>query len=150
LLGIFLCGVPSFIGLADGFDTLEEYPFLPGALTVAMLFFGYLLEREVIQARGTRVLRFAGFGILAPVAVALVGWAALTPVSVLMGLTAYRLGVGAMTPPAAVAALGTFFVVGATEQDVNNALNPAIVAYLVAAAAVWPATGVLLLTRQRL
>jgi len=148
LVGIFLTGIGSFAGLADGFDTLEEYPFLPGALTIAGLAFGFVLERDVLRARGRRALRFAGFGVLAPVAVAFVGYAALTPISVLIGLTAYRLGVGSVTPPAAVAAFGTFLVLGAMERDVD-ALNPAIIAYLVSAAALWPGAGVLLLTRDR-
>ncbi len=148
LIGIFLTGLPSFVGLADGYDSLEEYSFLPGALTLAGLLFGYVLERDVLDRMRGRALRFAGFGLLAPLAVAFVGYAALTPISVLIGLAAYRLGVGAVTPPAAVAALGTLLVVGAMEAD-PDALNPAIVSYLVSAAALWPGAGVLLLTRGR-
>jgi hypothetical protein len=148
LIGIFLTGLASFVGLADGYDMLEEFALVPGALAIGGLLCGYALERDVLERDRGRALRFAGFGLLAPLAVGLVGYAALTPISVLMGLTAYRLGVGSVTPPAAVAALGTLLVVGGLESDPDS-LNPAIVAYLVSAAALWPGAGVLLLTRGR-
>ncbi len=99
MVGIFLTGVGSFLGLIDRFDDVRRLPVLPGVLTVACLAFGWLLEKDAIERRGDRVLRFAGFGVLAPVASARLGFAALTPISVLFGLTVYRLGLGAMTPP---------------------------------------------------
>ena len=148
--GIFLTGVGSFLGLIDRFETFDDYPFLPGLLTVAVLVFGWLLEKEAIERRGFRVFRFAGFGVLAPVAISLVGFAALTPISVLFGLTVYRLGLGSMTPPAVVAVLGTFLVAGAAgDAGQADATSPTVFAYLVAAACVWPGTGVLLITRNK-
>jgi len=150
VVGIFLTGVGSFIGLVDRFETFDDYPFLPGLLTVACLAFSWLLEKEAIERRGSRVLRFAGFGVLAPVAVSLVGFAALTPISVLFGLTVYRLGLGSMTPPAVVAVLGTFLVVGmAGDAGQADATSPTVFAYIVATACIWPGTGVLLITRGR-
>ena len=150
VVGIFVTGAGSFLGLIDRFATFDDYPFVPGVLTVACLAFGWLLEKDAIERRGFRVLRFAGFGVLAPVAISLVGFAALTPISVLFGLTVYRLGLGAMTPPAVVAVLGTFMVAAAAgNAGQADATSPTVFAYLVAAACVWPGTGVLLITRNK-
>jgi len=150
VVGIFLTGAGSFLGLIDRFETFDDYPFLPGLLTVAVLVFGWLLEKDAIERRGFRVFHFAGFGVLAPVAISLVGFAALTPISVLFGLTVYRLGLGSMTPPAVVAVLGTFLVAGAAgAAGQADATSPTVFAYLVAAACVWPGTGVLLITRNK-
>jgi hypothetical protein len=139
ILGVFLTGAPSFAVLVNGLETFEDVPWLPGILTVACLACAYLLERDQIDQRGRAIFRYAGFGILAPVAIALgLGVAVLTPLSVLIGLSAYRLGVGAVTAPTVVATLGTLAVTG----------NPGF-AFLVCTAGAWPGVGVLLLTRQR-
>jgi hypothetical protein len=139
IVGVFLTGILSFVSIFGGIEAYDDYPYLPGALTVASLACGYALERDVIERRGRAILRYAGFGILAPVAImAGVGVAVLTPLSVLSGLSAYRLGVGAVTAPTAVATIGTLAVTG-----------NAGFAYLVCTAALWPGVGVLLLTRQK-
>jgi hypothetical protein len=139
ILGVFVTGVGSFATLVNGLETYEDLPWLPGALTVACLACCFALEREQIERRGRAILRYAGFGVLVPVAVALnVGVAVLTPTSVLIGLSAYRLGLGAVTAPTIVATLGTLAVTG----------NPGF-AYLVCTAGVWPGVGVLLLTRAK-
>jgi hypothetical protein len=139
ILGVFLTGVGSFATLANGLDTFEDVPYLPGILTVACLACCYMLEKQQIERRGRAIFRYAGFGVLAPVAVLLgLGVAVLTPMSVLIGLSAYRLGVGAVTAPTAVATLGTLAVTG----------NPGF-AYLICTAGLWPGIGVLLLTRDK-
>jgi hypothetical protein len=139
IIGVFVTGVGSWATLVNGLDTFDDYPYLPGALTVASLACIFLLEKDVLDARGRAALRFAGFGVLVPVAIVLgVGVAVLTPLSVLIGWTAYRLGVGAVTPPSVVATLGTLLVTS----------DPGF-AYLVCTAALWPGVGVLLLTRQK-
>ena len=62
----------------------------------------------------------------------------------------YRLGLGSMTPPAVVAVLGTFLVVGAAgDAGQADATSPTVFAYIVATAAIWPGTGILLITRGR-
>lgn len=139
ILGVFLTGVGSFATLVNGLETYEDAPWLPGVLTVACLACCFVLEREEIERRGRAILRYAGFGVLVPVAVLLnVGVAVLTPMSVLIGLSAYRLGVGAVTAPTIIATLGTLAVTG----------NPGF-AYLVCTAGLWPGVGVLLLTRTK-
>ena len=151
MVGIFLTGVGSFLGLIDRFETFDDYPFLPGLPSRSRcLACAWLLEKDAIERRGRRVLRYAGFGVLAPVAISLVGVRRADADLRAIRADRYRLGLGAVTPPAVVAVLGTFMVAAAAgNAGEADATSPTVFAYLVAAACVWPGTGVLLLTRNK-
>lgn len=108
---IAVAGVAAFAGFVDSFDFYNANPLVAVALTFVLLGAVFSIERRAIAATPRASVRFAGAGFVVPVFWWIVPFAAMTPIAVMSGYTAYRLGVGSVFGPAFVGAIltGSFF-----------------------------------------
>jgi hypothetical protein len=104
---IAVAGVAAFAGFVDSFDFYNANPLVAVALTFVLLGAVFSIERRAIAATTRASVRFAGAGFVVPVFWWIVPFAAMTPIAVMGGYTAYRLGVGSVFGPAFVGAILT-------------------------------------------
>jgi hypothetical protein len=112
-LGMALVGVVAgYLVVFKGMSWTNVHPGYAVTATLVALAGVFLLERRVLIQTQSASLRFAGFGVLAPLLYYFLKTGALIPLLVLQGMTTYRLGVGSVAPPAIAATALTGLLFG--------------------------------------
>ena len=140
-----VAAVAAYAGLPR-FTFYKEHIVVAQALTLVLLAAAFVIDRRFILLTPRASLRFAGFGVLAPILWYFLPFGAGLPIAALAGMTVYRLGIGSLFAPAL---LGT--VLTGISQSVVHGAEPGqgvVAGMLVAVAFVLPGMGALLMTRR--
>ena len=135
----------AYAGLPH-FTFYKDHPAVTLVITLALLGSAFVIDRRFLVLAPRASLRFAGFGVLAPILWYFLPFGAGLPIAALAGTTVYRLGVGSLLAPA----LAGVMLTGISQSVVHGAVRGqgVVAGMLVAVAFVLPGMGALLMTRQ--
>jgi hypothetical protein len=141
-----LGAIAAYAGLPH-FTYYKDNPQAALAITFAVLGAAFVIDRRFIMLTPRASVRFAGFGVLAPLLWYFLPFGAGAPIAALAGMTVYRLGIGSVFAPALVGTMLTGIsqsVVTGTQRGQGP-----VAGMLVAVAFVLPGMGALLMTRRQ-